>query len=58
MGYPVNKEILTLLNGVLYTDKGVAVYDEADYFADVAEAQRWLKENGSDAKVVEEKAHV
>jgi len=48
------KEVLTLLNGVLYTDKGVAVYDEADYFADVEEAQRWLKENGSDAKVIEE----
>jgi len=48
------KEILTLVNGVLYTAEGKAVYDEADYFADVEEAQRWLKENGSDAKVVSE----
>ncbi len=46
--------VLKLLNGVLYDEDGNAVYEEADYFADVEEAQRWLQENGSDAKVVVE----
>jgi hypothetical protein len=50
-------EQLTLLNGVLYNSKGEAVYDEADYFADVQEAQRWLKENGVKATVKEEEAN-
>ena len=47
-------ETLTLLNGVLYNQNGEAVYDEADYFATVEEAERWLNENKIKAKVKEE----
>ena len=54
-----NKKLL-LLNGVLYEGVTVhdeivltPVYEEADYFADAEEAQRWLLENGSNATVVE-----
>lgn len=45
---------LTLINGVLYNDKGESVYDEADYFSTAEEAERWLKENGTPANVKEE----
>jgi hypothetical protein len=53
------KEILTLINGVLYKTEEdgrtlQAVYEEADYFSGIEDATRWLQENGSDAKVVVE----
>lgn len=44
---------IILVDGALYDTNKNRVYDYADYFADVEEAQRWVLENGGDEKVLD-----
>ena len=45
---------LELRDGILLDENGYQVYDYADYFADVEEAQKWINTNGRGEVVKQE----
>lgn len=44
---------LVLLDGSLYDPFDQRLFEEAPYFTDLAEVQRWLEENQIQAEVIE-----
>jgi len=45
---------LVLLDGILYQPSGEPLDNDAPYFTDATEAERWLEENKIQAEIEEE----
>ena len=49
-----NRMKLVLLDGILYQPSGEPLDNDAPYFTDATEAERWLEENKIQAEIEEE----